>query len=418
MSALSFRDEVLQARRGSWLGGISLLQPLRLWMLAAVAIALALTVIAFLLFGEYSRRSRVAGELVPDLGLATVVAPVSGVMLRSFPQEGDRVAAGGALSLIQIPRVTGSGTDANAASGAGIAERRDSLRRMDRAMAAQSEVQRGGLSRQIGELRHELAQIEAEIRTRTEQVRIARETAGRYRLVLEQKYVSELQLKQQEQTVLELLSQQQAMQRQATGLRRNLAQLEQGLAELPTQRMQQRADNQRQLAQLEQDRVQQEANGEMMVNAPLAGLVASRLVEPGQAVQAGQPLLNLLPAGARLQAQLLVPSSAIGFIAPGNAVLLRYRAFPYQKFGQHRGRVVRISRSAMAPREGDAGAASSGEAMYRVIVALDRQSILAYGKPEALRPGMAIEADILGERRRLFEWLLEPLYSLDGRMGR
>ncbi|MGH8082128.1 MAG: HlyD family secretion protein [Lysobacter sp.] len=416
MSALSFREEALRERRGSWLGGISLLQPLRLWPLAALAVTLASTVFAFLVFGQYTRRSHVSGELVPDLGLATVLAPADGVMLRSFPQEGERVAAGGALSLIRMPRVTGAGTDAHAAGERSIAERRDSLQRSDRALTEQSRVQRAGLSRQSDELRRELAQIDDEIATRGEQVRIARDTVERYRRVAEQKYVSELQLKQQEQSVLELIGQRQSMQRQATTLRRNLAQLEQSLAELPAQREQQYAENQRALSQLEQDRLRQDIDGELMVKAPVAGLVASRLVEPGQSVRAGQPLLSLLPAGARLQARLSVPSSAIGFIAPGQTVLLRYRAFPYQKFGQHRGRVVRVSRSAVADDSANANP-GSGEAMYRVVVALDRQSILAYGKPEALRPGMAIDADILGERRRLFEWLLEPLYSLDGRMG-
>jgi membrane fusion protein len=38
----------------------------------------------------------------------------------------------------------------------------------------------------------------------------------------------------------------------------------------------------------------------------------------------------------------------------------------------------------------------------------------AYGKPEVLKPGMLVDADILGERRALVEWLFEPLYSLAG----
>ncbi len=54
---------------------------------------------------------------------------------------------------------------------------------------------------------------------------------------------------------------------------------------------------------------------------------------------------------------------------------------------------------------------------YRVIVALRRQSVMAYGMPEPLRPGMLLEADILGERRRLIEWIFEPLYSVQGRVG-
>ena len=120
-----------------------------------------------------------------------------------------------------------------------------------------------------------------------------------------------------------------------------------------------------------------------------------------------------------LEAQLLVPSRAIGFIEPGNTVLLRYQAYPYQKFGHHIGRVTRVSRSAVNPGESNAlaGSGQATEPYYRVLVALDAQTVMAYGKPESLRPGMALEADILSERRRLYEWLLEPLYSLRGTMG-
>ena len=136
-------------------------------------------------------------------------------------------------------------------------------------------------------------------------------------------------------------------------------------------------------------------------------------------MQTGQPLLSLLPQGSELQAQLLVPSRAIGFIEPGDKVLLRYQAYPYQKFGQSKGRVLRISRSAINPLESTAfsGNASGSEPLYRVQIALESQHILAYGKAESLLPGMALEAEILGERRKLYEWLLEPLYSLHGRVG-
>ena len=135
-------------------------------------------------------------------------------------------------------------------------------------------------------------------------------------------------------------------------------------------------------------------------------------------MQAGQAVLSLLPGDGRLEAELLVPSRAIGFIAPGDRVLLRYQAFPYQKFGHALGRVSRISRSAVgANGNGGATGGFAGETFYRVTVALARQDIVAYGREEQLRPGMLLDADILGERRRLFEWLLEPLYTLTGKVG-
>lgn len=409
-----FRHEVLEAKRNNWLGGISLAQPLRLWMLAAFAVLAASAVIGFLIMGDYTRRSRVAGELVPDLGLSTIVSPTNGVVGRLFPEEGEQVNADDALSLIDVPRVTAAGSDALTVIREGLETRRDSLAELGRSQAAQIDAQIQGIGRQRTAAQQELAQIENEIATRREQVRIGTETTQRYQLVADQKYVSQVQVNQQQQSLLELVNAQQGLERQATSIRRSLAQLDQSLRELPAQRRGLLASASRDLALLDQERVQQEANGELLVRAPLAGLVASRLIEPGQAVQAGQPLMSLLPKGSRLQAQLLVPSAAVGFIEPGDKVLLRYQAYPYQKFGHHGGKVIRVSRSAIAPADGDA---QGVEPYYRVLVALDEQSITAYGQQEPLRPGMRLDADILGERRKLYEWVLEPLYSLRGKVG-
>src|SRR5690606_32853816 len=260
------------------------------------------------------------------------------------------------------------------------------------------------LERELGQLRDQLA-------IRTRQTALARETLARYRALRREQYLSELQVNQQQQAVLDLVAGRQALQRQQAGLQRELAQLDEALRGLPAERAARGADTARELALLEREHVQNDASGKRLVEAPVAGLVANRLVEPGQAVRAGQPLLTLLPAGSHLRAQLFVPSRAVGFIEPGDRVLLRYQAFPYQKFGHHEGVVRRVSRSAV-PGAGGQGA----EPFYRVLVEIRRQSITAYGRQEPLRPGMLLEADIMGEDRKLYEWVLEPLYSVAGRL--
>lgn len=419
MSSDLFRREVLEAKRTSHLGRISLAQPLRLWLLAGFAVLTASIIVSFLILGEYSRRSRVTGQLVPSLGLSTVVAPNSGVVGRLFPEEGDQVRAGAALARIDVPRSTTSGQDALVVIRDGMDTRDASVQQLGASQIAQLDAQVSGTTRQLTVARRELDQVEQAIATRREQVRLGRDTVERYRRIAGEKYVSQVQVDQQEQAMLDLLNEQQALERQATAIRRGLVQMEQTLRELPAQRVAQQATTRRDLALLSQERVQQEASGELLIKAPLAGLVASRLIEPGQAVQTGQPLLSLLPAGSELQAQLLVPSRAVGFIEPGHKVLLRYQAYPYQKFGHYRGRVVRVSRSAVNPGESTAlaGNGQATEPYYRVLVALDAQTVTAYGRPEPLRPGMVLEAAILGEHRKLYEWLLEPLYSLRGTVG-
>ncbi|MGH8078594.1 MAG: HlyD family secretion protein, partial [Lysobacter sp.] len=332
--------------------------------------------------------------------------------------EGRRVELGDRLVVISTPRATTANSDMTAGLLDGLQRRRASIQQNFNSQSDLLGVQTVGYAAQTHAARQAWAQINSTIATQRKQVEIASETVARFRKLAAQNYVSQLQLTQQEQASLEQVAQLQALQGQAIAARRNLLQIQQAQRELPAQQSLQAATQMRELAQVDQERLQTQASGEILVNAPVAGLVASRLIERGQTVQAGQPLLSLLPKGSELQAQLLVPSRAIGFIKPGDSVVLRYQAFPHQKFGHHRGTVIRISRNALSPAGLGAllGDAQAGEPYYRVLVQLSAQSITAYGKPEPLRPGMLLEADILGERRKLYEWVLEPLYSLTGRL--
>ena len=406
-----FRREALEARRTGWLGGISLAQPVRLWLLTALAIAAALLIALFLTLGTYTRRSSVSGQLVPSQGLATVLAPATGVVSRVDVAEGGRVEEGQALAVVTVPRATLAGGDTLAALEQRLERRRGGLESAQDASRQLLDAQHGGLASQRAVAQRELAQVQAEIATREEQVRIANDTLARLRLLEEDRYVGLLQIKQQESSVLAYTAEMQALQRQAIGMRRLITQLRQALAELPGQRQATDAGHAGDLALLEQELVETRARGALAVVAPVGGMVSAQLAKPGQAVQAGQALMSLLPADGTLEAELLVPSRAIGFIEPGDAVLLRYHAFPYQKFGHHRGRVARISRSALGP--GELGT-QADEPYYRVTVALARQAVTAFGNEEPLRPGMLLDADILGERRRLVEWIFEPLYSITG----
>ena len=82
--------------------------------------------------------------------------------------------------------------------------------------------------------------------------------------------------------MLEMLNARQVLERQATALAREIAGLEQALAGLPAQREAIEATARREHALLAQERYRHEADGGVLVKAPLAGLVAHRFVEPGQ----------------------------------------------------------------------------------------------------------------------------------------
>lgn len=414
MSSGLFRKEAIHAQQPAWLGEISLAQPLRLWLMVTAAVVIAVAVLVFLILGTYTRRSRVTGQLVPSNGLATVLAPTTGVVSRIDTHESGAVVAGQTVAVVTVARSTMTSGDMTSALERRIAQREQGLVSSQSAQHQVINVQSTGLAKQLSAIRAELRQIDAQISTRRSQLRLANETVGRLRQLQQEKYIGELQVKQQEAIALDRISEIQVLQRQAIGARKAIAQLEQSLQELPGQRLASDATFQRDLALLEQERLETQARGELAVPAPVDGVVATQLVKKGQAVQAGQPLMVLLPGDGKLEAQLLVPSRSIGFIEAGDTVLLRYQAYPYQKFGHYRGRVASISRSALTSTEQQllTGVDAANEQRYQVTVVLADQAVTAFGRADRLKPGMLFEADILGERRRLIEWVFEPLYSL------
>jgi membrane fusion protein len=165
------------------------------------------------------------------------------------------------------------------------------------------------------------------------------------------------------------------------------------------------------------------------VPAPQDGIVTAIQAVPGASTSTTVPLLSIVPTDEKLEAQLYSPSRAIGFVHPGQRVLLRYQSYPFQRFGHYEGRVESVSRSAVSPAElppqlaglpaliaGTAGgAANAAEPVYSITVSLARQTVAAYGQPAQLQAGMLLEADVVLERRRLIEWVFDPLYAAAGR---
>ena len=124
--------------------------------------------------------------------------------------------------------------------------------------------------------------------------------------------------------------------------------------------------------------------------------------------------MAIIPNNAKLQVELFVPTRAVGFLEIDQKVRVRFDAFPYQRYGIFAGKVKSISKHVLLPQELNVPL-ELNEAVYRVVVELDQQDIIAYGKHFPLQAGMTLEADIILDRQSLFEWILDPLFSLKGR---
>lgn len=416
-----FRQEALEAQRRSWMGTITMVQPLRFRVWTALAAGVGALVAAFVVFGSYTQRTTLAGRLMPSTGLMRVHVPQTGVVLRRFVEEGQPVLQGQALLELGSDRQTEAG-GADGGAQASVSRRvRQRSESIGSQIAQTQELQAresSSLGARLTSMKAQLLTLDAHIESQAQRTELAKDAMKRSTELVSQGFYSkeQAQLKQ-----AELLDQQirlQAAIRERTSTRQQMEALHDELRALPLRHRSQLAELERGRLGVEQELVESESRRQLVVVAPQAGVVTSIVAEPGQTVGPAQAVLGIVPAGAQLQAHLYAPSRATGFIRIGDAVRLRYSPYPYQKFGQASGVVVAVARTALPAAELSAAGALSGtgaasaEPLYRITVALQSQTIAAAGRDWPLQVSMAVEADVLQERRRLYEWALEPLLGM------
>lgn len=416
MAKPAFREEVGREQARSSMGSIVLIRPLSFALLTAAALSLAAVVFAYLVLAEYAKKAPLAGTLVPASGAIRVVAQQAGLVRDRRVREGEKVAAGEALLRLVDARATPGDGLVGSATVALAARRIAQVRLQRDETRAASRAEQAAIAGRIAGLEAELLELGGEIEAVASRETLARRSLARLEELGRRGFSSPAQHQQKEEEALDLRSRRHASARARLALEREIAGLRGAAAEARARSLAQLSALDGQVAALDQERIERRAQAEAVVNAPAAGTVAAILVEPGQVVASGATLLTLLPEGSPLQAHLFAPSRSVGFIRAGQEVLLRYPAFPFQKFGSHRARVLSVSRTAIAPAElGFAPSDGSREPLYRVKVALDAQTVAAYGRAEPLQAGMQVEADVLLDRRRLIEWVFEPVFSLAGR---
>lgn len=410
-----FREEVLGAQVGRTHGPILLVRPVASWCFVVVAAVIVVCLLTYLILGAYTKRITATGVLLPVNGMIRIVPPVAGVITERRVSEGQRVRKGDILFVLMDTRSQRSGSDIQTlqqAHHASFRQRRASLLKAQDAQRQLAEQTQQGLQQRLLMLRAEIAGNHQQIALQHSRVGRADTVLQRYRQLAQARFVSSLDLEEKKDVIAEQRLQLFSLQQQTIELKRTLAASEDDLRQLPVRTAQALAEIDRELGALGLEETDVQTHDGYAITAPLEGVVTSVTARVGQSTY-GQALATVLPLHAPLEAQLYLPSRSVGFVATGQQVRLRYQAYPYQKFGQYAGVVTEVARSPISSNELPLALPSViQEGVYRVTVQLARQSILAYGKPIALQPGMVLEADIAQDRRRLIEWLLEPLYGL------
>ncbi len=414
MTSPLFRSQVTEARRHAWLGEAQLVQPLSVRVITSVCLTLIVSAICYSVLGTYTRRVHALGLLTPDVGLITIASPVAGRVSSSGAKEGDHVEKGQLLYTIDLDAVSANGPTQERVI--------DELRRQKESIVKQRELRASTAANEKHALKDQATNLQAQAGQLKEQIDLQEKLVPplKERVETLAKAVSDGlaragDLQSQNYLYMQATAQLAQFNQANLQIEGKIADVKAQLTTFNSKLAQDLAEMDRSSAQLEQQVAESEAKRAIEVRAPEKGILTSIRVQAGQSVAPGAVLLTLLPSEGRLQANLFVNSSAIGFVDTGAVVMLRYAAFPFQRFGLYRGVVTEVTR---APVEsGDALDASGMKdtekergGVYRIVVRPDSNAVTAYGEDRRLEAGMRVEADIALEKRPLYRWLFDPLY--------
>lgn len=409
------RPEALEAASDTGFGKPIALYPLRWAILSLGLLVMIVAFAALLVTGNYSRKETVTG-IVRTVGQETrVVASLPGVVAHLAVVEGQRVRAGDPLLTVTTARTAIDGRPIDHVALESIDQEIAGLEARLAAADAAAELEQDGRRSRLLALSGEMQAARTIQQANQQRLDAAAHALARIEPLAERGFVSGESIRRRQDEIIALRQGIAEAQGRQASLAGQIGELHAEQGQHPHNLMQQKGQLLDQMARARREREAYAAQRGYIIRAPAGGTVTALQVGRGQAVDPQRPLMTIAAAGGGATAELYVPSRAIGFLEPGQRVRVRYDAFPYQRFGTADGRVTSVSAAVLRPEEVQAPV-EIGEPVYRVLVALERDRMAAYGRSYPVQPGFSLSADIVLEDRSFAAWLLDPILSLRGRM--
>lgn len=417
MNGNLFRMEALEAQKHRLHGDVLVLPSVKISVITIAIVAWVAAIGVWLLTSEYARKETVQGWLEPDKGVIRIFAEsASGKIKHILVQEGDYVEKGQSLVIVNGDRVLQDGTHMEDQLLDEYQKQRDILNLQIERNQQIFQKRMLNIKESIRSIELENKQLEQQLKLSEARHQTLRQRVADSRQMQLDGHISKLDFDR-------LVSDEMTLRSDIAGLKRNLLSLQNErqklLSELSIQPQEQQnsaAQIQNQLSEIAQRIAQLHGQRAHIIKATQNGYISNIQISQGQYTRPDAPLLTIVPSDSTIQARLMVPVRAAGFLESGQAVEMRYDAFPYQKFGLHNAKISKISKSAMLPAELNTAAVNVQEPVFVVWAELEKNWVPAFGQELSLKPGMTLSADIRLADRNLLEWLLEPLYSIKGKL--
>ena len=413
-----FRREVLEAKKSALYGDVLIVTPMAFKVIAGFFGTIFVGVLLFISVTSFARIEKVPGAIVPSNGIIQVQSSSSGVLTELSVKDGQRVERGEVVGrIVREPAATDGDSERAAQLQANQAELR-SLEARARHAEQLHELQNATNDRELHNLQAQLERKQTLRRTHERVLAESRAAFERAEFAFDRKLIRADQLTSDTLRMIEAETELQRLESEIESLRERIH----------LKRMQKeevRSENQMTLLELEAERTSLLGEDTILrsknafdVLAPASGRVTAVLMSQGFDIQGSRPIFSILPEGSQLQAELYVPSRAIGFVETGQPVRLLFDAFPYERFGALSGTIESVTDTVILPEDKEfltTGEQPIQEPVYRVMVSLSSTHFDADGVEVPIRNGMLIDANIILEERTILSWILQPVFAVLGR---
>lgn len=146
------------------------------------------------------------------------------------------------------------------------------------------------------------------------------------------------------------------------------------------------------------------------VVSPVDGIIKDvNITNANMTIGENAVMLTIVPKKDSLQAQVYLKNEDIGQLHVGQDVKVKVASYPFQKYGFVKGKVSYIEPDATAL--GDTKNPVSQTYGYKINIELEHDYVGAH-QQQKLLPGMSVQADIVLDKRSIWDYLVSPLKTI------
>lgn len=413
-----FRQEAINNKKTKWRGRALTLPGVPAWIIAMISLSFIVAFLSFIIFGTYTRRVNVTGEISTYPRASNVYSNVQGIVVNKFVTVGKTINTGDPIYQINLSKSTLNGVLSDNLRQE-VSSQLKRVSNIINRLRANKENTINMLKKQRKQYLYAFQKSKEILKNAQEGIDLMKENMDDYRnyqkkgLINKDQLISQATIYYQQQNdLLNLTSQHEQNTLQLTTLE---SQINTQAADFDNQIYKMEL----QLYDLQKELLNIDADGNIIIRALSDGIVDSLSVTVGQMVNPGDSLLQIIPKKIiHYSLVLWVPNDAIPYISNGDQVNIRYEAFPSEKFGQFPGTISVISKSPASPQEmqtyqgAPKGGISASIPYYKVIVSPGKDTVEFGGKRFTLHNGMKADSTLFLEKRNVYQWMLSPFYDM------